>query len=108
VNSLIANYVLYLLPFVEGHGEQFTHMKQGIHPTYKTVQFACACGNSFAAGSTVSDDVRVEICAMCHPLYTGKSNLIDTAGRLDKFAARQKKAAELQTKKKVAPQTESN
>jgi large subunit ribosomal protein L31 len=54
-------------------------MKTGIHPTYHTI--------------TVTD-MRVEICSHCHPLYTGKSKLIDTAGRVDKFNARQKQAAE--------------
>jgi len=68
-------------------------MKTGIHPTYQTVTFTCACGNSFQAGSTLKDDLRVEICSHCHPLYTGKSNLIDTAGRVDKFHARQQQAA---------------
>ncbi len=63
-------------------------MKAGIHPTYKKIVINCACGNSFEAGSTLSDNLRVEICSNCHPLYTGKSKLIDTAGRVDKFRAR--------------------
>ncbi len=67
-------------------------MKTGIHPEYQDITITCACGNSFQAGSTHKEDLRVEICAQCHPLYTGKSNLIDTAGRLDKFTARQQKA----------------
>ncbi len=67
-------------------------MKTGLHPAYKTITFTCACGNSFAAGSTLSEDLRVEICSNCHPLYTGKSKLIDTAGRVDKFQARQQQA----------------
>ena len=71
-------------------------MKTGIHPEYYQITVSCACGNSFTVGSTHKDDMRVEICAQCHPLYTGKSNLIDAAGRLDKFQARQQKAAELQ------------
>lgn len=68
-------------------------MKTGTHPTYHTITVTCACGNSFETGSTLSGDMRVEICANCHPLYTGKSKLIDTAGRVDKFQARQKVAA---------------
>ncbi|MEI6478210.1 MAG: 50S ribosomal protein L31 [bacterium] len=71
-------------------------MKTGIHPDYNQITVSCACGNSFVTGSTLKEDIRVEICALCHPLYTGKSNLIDAAGRLDKFAARQKMAAERQ------------
>lgn len=67
-------------------------MKTGIHPTYKEITFTCACGNAFQAGSTLPEDLRVEICSNCHPLYTGKSKLIDTAGRVDKFRARQERA----------------
>ena len=67
-------------------------MKSDIHPKYNTITLSCACGNSFQAGSTLSNDLRVEICAHCHPLYTGKSKLVDTAGRVDKFHARQEKA----------------
>jgi large subunit ribosomal protein L31 len=67
-------------------------MKTGIHPTYKNITITCACGNSFEAGSTLTEDLRVEICSNCHPLYTGKSKLIDTAGRVDKFQARQQRA----------------
>jgi len=73
-------------------------MKQGIHPAYNTITISCACGNSFEAGSTLKDNLRVEICANCHPLYTGKSKLIDTAGRLDRFQARQEKAQAFRAK----------
>lgn len=69
-------------------------MKDGIHPAYHQVTVSCACGNSFVAGSTQDQNIRVEICANCHPLYTGKSKLIDTTGRVDRFQARQQKAAE--------------
>jgi large subunit ribosomal protein L31 len=71
-------------------------MKAGIHPTYQTTTFTCACGNTFQAGSTLSNNLRVEICSACHPLYTGKAKLIDTAGRVDKFEARRRAAAEAQ------------
>lgn len=75
-------------------------MQNAIHPEYSATSFSCACGNAFSVGSTSKEDIRVEICAQCHPLYTGKSNLIDTAGRLDKFKARQEKASALQGMKK--------
>jgi large subunit ribosomal protein L31 len=68
-------------------------MKTGIHPTYNTIKVTCACGNTFETGSTLAGDMRVEICSNCHPLYTGKSKLIDTAGRVDKFNARRDQAA---------------
>jgi len=67
-------------------------MKTGIHPEYHQIKVSCACGNTFEVGSTMKDDLRVEICANCHPLYTGKSKLIDTTGRVDRFQARVQKA----------------
>jgi large subunit ribosomal protein L31 len=68
-------------------------MKTKIHPTYyKDSKVTCACGNTFVTGSTVKA-IQVEICSACHPLYTGKSKLIDTTGQVDKFKARfQKKS----------------
>jgi large subunit ribosomal protein L31 len=71
-------------------------MQTAIHPSYQQITFTCACGNSFVAGSTLSNNLRVEICSHCHPLYTGKSKLVDTAGRVDKFQARQEQALKRQ------------
>lgn len=62
-------------------------MKQKIHPNYEEVNVKCACGESFATGST-KKDIRVEICSKCHPFFTGKQKLIDTGGRVDKFNKR--------------------
>lgn len=62
-------------------------MKQGIHPDYKKVTVKCACGETFETGS-VKDSLSVEICSKCHPFYTGKQKLIDSAGRVDKFKKR--------------------
>jgi large subunit ribosomal protein L31 len=59
-------------------------MKQGIHPDYNTVKVHCACGNQFETRST-SKDIHVEICAICHPYYTGRQKLVDTAGRVERF-----------------------
>ncbi|MGH7480613.1 MAG: 50S ribosomal protein L31 [Longimicrobiales bacterium] len=59
-------------------------MKQGIHPEYKTATVHCACGNAFETRSTL-DDLHVEICSVCHPFFTGKQKLIDTAGRVERF-----------------------
>lgn len=67
-------------------------MKTAIHPAYHKITVSCACGNSFEVGSTHAENMRVEICSNCHPLYTGKSKLVDTAGRVDKFQARQQQA----------------
>jgi len=62
-------------------------MKPGIHPEYNEVEVRCACGNTFTTRST-KDDLRLEICSVCHPFYTGKQKLIDTAGMVEKFERR--------------------
>lgn len=59
-------------------------MKEGIHPKYAVVTVTCACGHSFQTRST-RDELSVDICSMCHPFYTGKQRLVDTAGRIDRF-----------------------
>ncbi len=59
-------------------------MKQGIHPKYEVATVSCVCGNTFETRST-SGDIKVEICSACHPFYTGKQKLVDTAGRIEKF-----------------------
>lgn len=60
-------------------------MKPEIHPEYKTITVNCSCGNVFETKSTICKDLHVEVCAACHPFYTGKQRLVDTAGRVDKF-----------------------
>ncbi len=60
-------------------------MKATIHPTYQEAAITCVCGNKVSVGSTMPS-ISVELCNQCHPFYTGKQNLIDTAGRIDKFA----------------------
>jgi len=62
-------------------------MKSDTHPTYHKVIAVCACGNEFELGS-VLNEIRVEICSACHPFFTGKQKLIDTAGRIEKFKKR--------------------
>ena len=59
-------------------------MKKGIHPEYVESTVVCACGNTFTTRST-KKEIRVEICSQCHPFYTGKQKLIDSAGRVEKF-----------------------
>lgn len=76
-------------------------MKASIHPDYMETKITCSgCGTTFDSRSTVSS-IEVEICSQCHPFYTGKQKLVDTAGRVDKFMARRKAADEL--KAKAAP-----
>jgi large subunit ribosomal protein L31 len=74
-------------------------MKAKIHPEYKEINVTCSCGNTFKTGSTLGRDLKVEVCSSCHPFYTGKQKIVDTAGRVEKF--RQK-----YTKKKAATKTE--
>ena len=59
-------------------------MKADIHPDYKVVNVTCACGNTFKTRSTMGD-ISVDVCGACHPFYTGKQRLVDTAGRIDRF-----------------------
>lgn len=59
-------------------------MKKDIHPKYDKATISCACGNSFETGST-KKNMKVEICSVCHPFFTGKQKIIDTAGRVERF-----------------------
>jgi len=59
-------------------------MKEGIHPDYKQASVSCACGEKFITKST-KETLRLDICSVCHPFFTGKQKLIDTEGRVDKF-----------------------
>jgi len=62
-------------------------MKPDIHPQYNQIKAVCACGNEFELGS-VNKEMNVEICSGCHPFFTGKQKLMDTAGRIEKFKKR--------------------
>ncbi len=74
-------------------------MKKDIQPKYfPKAKVICACGNTFTTGAT-KEEIRVEICAKCHPFYTGETKLIDTAGRVEKFKTRRTKAVAPKAKK---------
>jgi large subunit ribosomal protein L31 len=73
-------------------------MKPKIHPEYTTLTVTCSCGHSWDTRSTLGRDLHVEVCSQCHPFYTGKQKIVDTAGRVEKF--RQKYA------RKSAPKAE--
>ncbi|KAB0664204.1 50S ribosomal protein L31 [Oryzomonas japonica] len=62
-------------------------MKEGIHPMYSEVTVKCLCGNTFQTRST-SKEINTEICSACHPFFTGKQKLVDTAGRVERFKRR--------------------
>jgi len=59
-------------------------MKKDIHPDYADTSIKCACGNAIEVGST-RQNIKVEICSNCHPFFTGKQKLVDTAGRIERF-----------------------
>ena len=66
-------------------------MKAEIHPEYTEITVTCSCGNTFETRSTLSKDLHVEICSNCHPFYTGKQKLVDSAGRVDRFRKKYQK-----------------
>ncbi len=77
---------------------EFHSMKKEIHPKYyPDAKVKCSCGNSFTVGST-EPEINVEICSKCHPFYTGKEKVIDTAGRVERFKKRAEKSV---AKKKI-------
>lgn len=74
-------------------------MKKDTHPQYfGEAKIICSCGNVIVTGST-KEEQHTEVCSACHPFYTGKQKLVDTAGRVNKFLERQKKAEEAKAKK---------
>jgi large subunit ribosomal protein L31 len=82
-------------------------MKQGIHPEYVETKVTCGCGNSFTTRST-RPELKVDICNVCHPFYTGKLKYVDTAGRIEKFKSKFADAgyASLKRGKKKAAESE--
>lgn len=72
-------------------------MKEGIHPEMQEVTITCACGHQIRTFSTIAKNFAIEICSHCHPYFTGKQKLVDTAGRVERF---QKKYAKFQKKAK--------
>jgi large subunit ribosomal protein L31 len=72
-------------------------MKKDIHPTYHKTVIRCICGNEIPTGST-KKEIRVEICSKCHPFYTGKQKLVDSAGRIERFRKKYEKFQNAQAK----------
>jgi len=71
-----------------GSAENEESMKDAIHPKYEDATVTCSCGNTFVTRSTVTKPIHIEVCSACHPFYTGKQKVMDTAGRIDKFNQR--------------------
>ncbi|MDD1013966.1 MULTISPECIES: 50S ribosomal protein L31 [Pseudomonas] len=63
-------------------------MKADIHPVYEAVDVTCSCGNKFVTRSTLAKPLPIDVCNLCHPFYTGKQKVLDTGGRVQKFADR--------------------
>lgn len=64
-------------------------MKPDIHPKYQEVNVTCSCGNTFTTRSTYGNDtMSIDVCSQCHPFFTGKQKIVDTAGQVDKFRKR--------------------
>jgi large subunit ribosomal protein L31 len=83
-------------------------MKIAIHPQYSEIQVTCSCGNTFTTRSTVQKPLHVEVCSACHPFYTGKQKIVDTAGRVEKFRQRYAaKPAPVPATKPAAPVAKS-
>ena len=68
-------------------------MKEGIHPKYQEIEVTCSCGNTFKTASTNSKPLHIEVCSSCHPFYTGKQKVMDTAGRIERFRQKYGKSA---------------
>jgi large subunit ribosomal protein L31 len=82
-----------LFPARSRQGGREPVMKDAIHPEYRTITVNCSCGNTFQTRSTLGQDLHVEVCSNCHPFYTGKQKIVDTAGRVDKFRRKYATAA---------------
>lgn len=79
-------------------------MKQDIHPKYAEVTVTCSCGEVFTTRSTVGRDLQIEVCSNCHPFYSGKQKIVDTAGRVDRFQQKYGRMAGKQAPKKEQQQ----
>ncbi len=76
-------------------------MKVKIHPDYKEIKVICSCGNTFTTRSTLGRDLHVEVCSECHPFYTGKQKIVDTAGRVERFKQKYARRTPTATKAKT-------
>ena len=75
-------------------------MKENIHPKYTEMTATCSCGNVIKTRSTVGRDINLDVCSACHPFYTGKQKIVDTAGRVDRFNKRFKRAIKVEAPEK--------
>ena len=78
---------LHFAPAHNGQHEE-APMKADIHPNYSEITATCSCGNVIKTRSTLSEDIRLEVCSACHPFYTGKQKILDSGGRVERFRRR--------------------
>ena len=77
------------LVLIQNKSQQISKMKTEIHPSYEAIKVVCSCGNAFETRSTsTKDEIHIDVCSNCHPFYTGKQKIVDTAGRVEKFKSR--------------------
>ena len=77
-------------------------MKTNIHPDYHDIKVICSCGNTWQTRSTMNKELHVEVCSNCHPFYTGKQKIVDTAGRVEKFRQKYAKKPAVEAAPKTA------
>jgi large subunit ribosomal protein L31 len=97
--SLVDNIWFSWLPPTRGRlnrSKEDKVVKSGIHPNYQEITVTCSCGNTFQTRSTMGKPLHIEVCSVCHPFYTGKQKIVDTAGRVEKFRQKYGKKAEKQ------------
>jgi len=94
---LPSRFTAELWVFIDPPKSRVTHeettMKEGIHPNYAEIEVTCSCGNQFKTRSTSGRNLHVEVCSACHPFYTGKQKIVDTAGRVERFRQKYAKRA---------------
>ena len=83
-------------------------MKPKIHPEYRTITVTCSCGNKWDTRSTLTrDELHVEVCSLCHPFYTGKQKIVDTAGRVERYRKKYARKPAATTTEKSSPTEKS-
>ena len=80
-------------------------MKTGIHPDYKEITVICSCGNKFTTRSTLGKELHIEVCSACHPFYTGRQKIVDTAGRVERFKQKYTRGSKAAAKPAKSPAT---
>ena len=81
-------------------------MKADIHPAYNEIKVTCSCGNTFTTQSTYKGDLHIEVCSLCHPFYSGKQKILDTAGQVDKYNRKYRDELDGERRENIRKKTE--